>query len=55
MFKTGMGDHLSVEVDAVVKNAVKSQKWRNGASIIRQEKLYVILEAGADLIGGGLL
>ena len=27
-----MGDHYSVEVDDVVKNTVKSQEWRNGAS-----------------------
>ena len=29
-----MGDLPSVEVDAVVKNTVKSQEWRNGASNI---------------------
>ena len=28
-----MGDQSSVEVDAVVKNTVKSQERRNGASI----------------------
>ena len=27
-------DHSSVEVDAVAKNTVKSQEWRNGASIV---------------------
>ena len=27
-------DHSSVEVDAVAKNTVKSQEWRNGASNI---------------------
>ena len=32
MVSTWIGDHSSVEVDAVVKNTVKSQKWRNGAS-----------------------
>ena len=32
MVITWMGDHLGVEVDAVVKNTVKSQQWRNGAS-----------------------
>ena len=29
-----MGDHPGVEVDAVVKNNVKSQEWRNEASDI---------------------
>ena len=29
-----MGDHSSVEVEAVVKNTVNSQECRNGASII---------------------
>ena len=32
MVSTWMGDHSSVEVDAVVKHTVKSQEWRNGAS-----------------------
>ena len=32
MVSTWMGDHYSVEVDDVVKNTVKSQEWRNGAS-----------------------
>ena len=32
MVSTWMGDHSSVEVDAVVKNTVTSQEWRNGAS-----------------------
>ena len=41
MVSTWMGDHSSVEVDAVVKNTVKSQEWRNGASnkkLLRQKK-----------------
>ena len=29
---TWMRDHSCVEVDAVVKNTVKSHEWRNGAS-----------------------
>ena len=32
MVSTWMGDHLSVEMDAVGKNTLKSQEWRNGAS-----------------------
>ena len=32
MVSTWMGDHSSVEGDAVVKNTVTSQEWRNGAS-----------------------
>ena len=32
MVSTWMDDHSSVEVDAVVKNTVKSEEWRNGAS-----------------------
>ena len=32
MASTWMGDHSGVEVDAVVKNTVKSQEWRNGDS-----------------------
>ena len=32
MVSTWMGDHSSVEVDAVLKNTVKSQEWRNDAS-----------------------
>ena len=32
MVSTWMGDHSGVEVDAVVKNTVKSQEWRNEAS-----------------------
>ena len=42
MISTWMGDHTDhsgVEVDAVVKNTVKFQEWRNGAStktILRQ-------------------
>ena len=30
MVSTWMGDQSSVEVDAVVKNTVKFQRWRNG-------------------------
>ena len=33
MVSTLMGDHSSVEVDAVVKNTVKFQEWRNGPPI----------------------
>ena len=46
MVSTWMGDHSSVEVDAVVKNTVTSQEWRNGTSnkkiknkkLLRQKK-----------------
>ena len=40
MVSTWMGDHSGVEVDAVVKNTVKSQEWINGASkkLLRQKK-----------------
>ena len=47
MVSTWMGEHLSVEVDAVVKNRVKSQEWRNGASnvkLLRPKKKKKILK-----------
>ena len=33
LVSTWMSDHSSVEVDAVVKNTVKSHEWRNGPPI----------------------
>ena len=35
MVSTWMGDHSGVEVDAAVKNTVKSQEWRIGTSNIK--------------------
>ena len=35
MVSTWMGDHSGVEVDAAVKNTVKSQEWRIGTPNIK--------------------
>ena len=48
-----MGDRSSVEVDAVVKNTVKSQKWKNVASDKNswgKKKKDVAREGGGETI-----
>ena len=57
MVSTWMGDHSSVEVDAVVKSKVKHQEWRIGASskiFLGQKdiKNYVKDNITADLVLG---
>ena len=49
MVSTWMDDHSSVEVDAVVKNTVKSEEWRNGASKINSRgKKKIVQFLAAD-------
>ena len=48
MVSPWMGDHSSDKVDAVVKNRVKSQEWRNGGPPMKNSRghfLYLLPNA----------